>query len=117
MKKRTPRGEKQHPSEPIVSAKSSKADRVDGVCVGEEPLPGMKLRAICRGHTGSIGRISWSPCGDFIASPSDDKTIRIWSRRQDAQPEPEAPVTPPEIIPSPAPDTIVKFDEKNIPVR
>src|SRR5687767_13252613 len=84
MKKRTPRGEKQHPSEPIVSAKSSKADRVDGVCVGEEPLPGMKLRAICRGHTGSIGRISWSPCGDFIASPSDDKTIRIWDAKNGA---------------------------------
>lgn len=46
--------------------------------VGEEPVPGMRLRCICRGHQGTIGRIAWSPCGRFIASPSKDKTIRIW---------------------------------------
>ena len=53
-------------------------DRADGVRVGEEPVPGMRLRCICRGHQGTIGRIAWSPCGRFIASPSEDKTIRIW---------------------------------------
>ena len=46
--------------------------------VGQEVVPGMRLRCICRGHTESIGRIAWSPCGRFIASPSKDKTIRIW---------------------------------------
>ena len=46
--------------------------------VGKEVVPGMRLRCICRGHTGTIGRIAWSPCGRFIASPSTDKTIRIW---------------------------------------
>ena len=46
--------------------------------VGKEVVPGMRLRCICRGHTGTIGRIAWSPCGRFIASPSQDKTIRIW---------------------------------------
>ena len=49
-----------------------------GVRVGEEPVSGMRLRAISRGHTGEIGRIAWSPCGRFIASPSFDNTIRIW---------------------------------------
>ena len=53
-------------------------DEADGVRVGEEPVPGMRLRCICRGHQGYIGRIAWSPCGRFIASPSEDKTIRIW---------------------------------------
>ena len=46
--------------------------------VGKEVVPGMRLRCICRGHQGTIGRIAWSPCGRFIASPSKDKTIRIW---------------------------------------
>jgi WD40 repeat protein len=53
-------------------------DSADGVRVGEEPVPGLRLRCICRGHTGTIGRIAWSPCGRFIASPSYDGTIRIW---------------------------------------
>ena len=46
--------------------------------IGKEVVPGMRLRCICRGHQGTIGRIAWSPCGRFIASPSTDKTIRIW---------------------------------------
>ncbi len=51
---------------------------VDGVRVGEEPAPGVRLRCICRGHKGTLGRVAWSPCGQYIASPSIDKTIGIW---------------------------------------
>lgn len=58
--------------------RTPEGDSADGVRVGEEPVPGVRLRAICRGHEGTIGRIAWSPCGRFIASPSKDKTIRIW---------------------------------------
>ncbi|VFM99137.1 MAG: WD domain-containing protein, G-beta repeat-containing protein [Candidatus Kentron sp. G] len=47
--------------------------------VGKEVAPGMRPRCVCRGHTGAIGRIAWSPCGRFIASPSQDKTVRIWA--------------------------------------
>lgn len=54
-------------------------DKADGRQVGEEPVPGMRLRCICRGHTGTIDhRIAWSPCGRFFASSSSDKTIRVW---------------------------------------
>lgn len=50
----------------------------DGVRVGESPVPGLTLRHILRGHKGTINRIAWSPDGRFLASPSNDKTIRIW---------------------------------------
>lgn len=61
-----------------TQTRKPKVDSADGVRVGEEPVPGMRLRCICRGHTDRIGRIAWSPCGRFIASPSEDTTIRIW---------------------------------------
>lgn len=44
-----------------------------------EVLPdGVELVHTLRGHTDMIGRIAWSPDGRTLASPSDDKTIRIW---------------------------------------
>ena len=56
----------------------SKVEEAEFMEVGKEVVPGMRLRCVCRGHTKPIGRIAWSPCGRFIASPSVDKTIRIW---------------------------------------
>lgn len=30
------------------------------------------------GHTGGINDIAWSPDGQYIASASDDKSVRVW---------------------------------------
>jgi WD40 repeat protein/GTPase SAR1 family protein len=39
---------------------------------------GVKLLRTLKGHKGWIGRIAWSPDGRTLASPSDEKTIRLW---------------------------------------
>jgi small GTP-binding protein len=41
--------------------------------------PGVKLVRTLRGHTGWIGRIAWSPDGLMLASPSADRTVRLWN--------------------------------------
>jgi len=52
--------------------------KVEGVRE-EQSLPaGIKLVRTLSGHAGGIGRIAWSPDGTILASPSQDKTIRLW---------------------------------------
>ncbi|MCP4700626.1 MAG: hypothetical protein GY862_27795 [Gammaproteobacteria bacterium] len=46
--------------------------------IGGSPVPGLTLRHVLRGHTSYIHHIAWSPDGRYLASPSHDKTIRIW---------------------------------------
>lgn len=38
----------------------------------------VSLAVILKGHNGILWHISWSPCGDYIASCGEDKIIRIW---------------------------------------
>ena len=33
-----------------------------------------------KGHAGLVKGIAWDPVGKYLASQSDDRTIRIWSR-------------------------------------
>jgi len=40
--------------------------------------PGLTLRCTLRGHEDVIHRIAWSPDGRILASPSMDRTIRLW---------------------------------------
>lgn len=45
-----------------------------------ENIPvGLKLQTTFSGHSDVIFRIAWSPDGKFLASPSRDKTIKVWS--------------------------------------
>lgn len=46
--------------------------------VGGSPLPGITLRRVLKGHSGPVHCIAWSPDGLYLASPSADRTIRIW---------------------------------------
>src|SRR4051794_13296001 len=39
---------------------------------------GLKLRHTLLGHSGSIGKIAWSPDGRSLASSSTDGTIQLW---------------------------------------
>ena len=41
-------------------------------------MPGVRLRLTLRGHAKTVFRIAWSPDGRWLASPSEDNTIRIW---------------------------------------
>jgi small GTP-binding protein len=52
--------------------------------IGDSPVPGLTLRHVLRGHTGIVHRIAWSPDGTYLASPSADKTIRIWNAHSKA---------------------------------
>jgi WD40 repeat protein len=51
---------------------------LEEVRIGVMPARGVQLRQVLRGHTDRIHGISWSPDGRYLASPSGDKTVRIW---------------------------------------
>src|SRR5260370_15071440 len=40
--------------------------------------PGLLLRRRLTGNTLGITRIAWSPSGHILASPSGDRTIKLW---------------------------------------
>lgn len=41
--------------------------------------------ATLTGHTSTVWSISFSPCGDYLASASDDETVRIWRRLNEVE--------------------------------
>ncbi|HXF41542.1 MAG TPA: TIR domain-containing protein [Blastocatellia bacterium] len=71
-------------SPPPASAEEKEPEVPTFTEIGGSPVPGLTLRHVLRGHTDSIGRIAWSPDGAYLASPSGDKTIRIWDERSGA---------------------------------
>ena len=51
--------------------------KAKGIVIKENP-DWLKLIHILKGHKGPIGRIAWSPDGRIIATPSEDKSIKLW---------------------------------------
>ena len=46
---------------------------------GDDGVPdGLRLRHFLDGHSEPITDLSWSPNGQFLASASYDRTIRLW---------------------------------------
>ena len=35
--------------------------------------------AVLRGHTGLVKGVTWDPVGKYLASQSDDRSVRIWN--------------------------------------
>lgn len=67
------------PSTKPRAPRPSKPEVEEFMEIGGSPMPGITLRHVLRGHTAKINRIAWSPDGRYLASPSEDRTIRIWN--------------------------------------
>jgi WD40 repeat protein len=37
--------------------------------------------SVLKGHTGLVKGVTWDPVGKYLASQSDDKSLRIWRTR------------------------------------
>jgi len=68
------------PKLPPAKASSSSTPQIvqKPLTIGASPIPGIKLKTILKGHTKGVNRVTISPDGKYLASPSDDKTIHIW---------------------------------------
>ncbi len=58
------------------SAKSHSSDENESIPIDNRP--GMRLIHELYGHEDRVIRPSWSPNGRYLATPSDDGTVRIW---------------------------------------
>ncbi|MGB9180209.1 MAG: GTP-binding protein [Pyrinomonadaceae bacterium] len=83
MSKRKPKRPRPTPK-PESSPERKKPQATTFTEIGGSPVPGLTLRHVLRGHTDWIARIAWSPDGSYLASPSNDETIRIWDARTGA---------------------------------
>jgi WD40 repeat protein len=46
----------------------------------DDPAEDWFCFATLSGHTSTVWSVAWAPCGRYLASASDDRTIRLWKR-------------------------------------
>ena len=44
-----------------------------------DPAKGQKLQTL-EGHKSYVKGIAWDPIGKYLASQSDDRTVKVWGR-------------------------------------
>ena len=63
-------------SESVLNGAKESSDKIKII---NPSVDGFTQRNILHGHTERVNRIAWSPNGKYLASPSTDATVRIWS--------------------------------------
>ena len=63
-----------------MAKKKSTSLEVSNAIRSDLPL-GVKYVRTLQGHTDIVWRIAWSPNGKILASPSSDRTIRVWDAK------------------------------------
>ena len=59
-------------------ARRGQQKQMSGKSTTETIPSGLSLRHTLQGHKDFISRIAWSPDGQFLASASFDRTIKLW---------------------------------------
>ncbi len=70
MARKKPKPNPESPASPVAPSPAREPPAVPA---------GFTLRHILQGHTDWIGRIAWSPDGRLLATPSADRTVRVWN--------------------------------------
>jgi GTPase SAR1 family protein len=62
----------------MAGRKKRSREKPAAIAPAKSPHPALKLRHTLRGHELSVYRMALSPDARFLATPSGDKTVRLW---------------------------------------